>query len=211
MGYAEKQLVPGEQILYRAHYHWVFYRRAFVPFFLSVVVAVAAVVVARKPETARYATSLSYVSAGLFVLAALIFLALLVRARCDEFVITDRRVIHKMGVFAHETRQCPLAKVQDITVDQGILSRLLGYGDVGIETASEAGQMRFPSISDPEKLRTAIWTHVGPGGLAGSEPATVTGKTSSAERLARLEELKAKGLVTPEEFERKRRQIVEEL
>lgn len=220
MGYAEKQLVPGEQIIYRARYHWVFYRRAIGLLILSIGVALLdAFVLAKNPSTEAYAGIAAWVAGGLLALSLLVFLGLLIRARADEFVVTDRRVIHKMGVFAHETRQCPLSKVQDITVDQSVWSRLLGYGDVFIETASEAGQMRFPSIEKPELLRTAIWTHVGPGGIAAAPeaggPAASAGAArampSPSERMSRLEELKSKGLITPEEFEEKRRQIVKEL
>lgn len=214
MGYAEKQLVPGEEIIYRAHYHWVFYRRAIGFLLLSIAAALADLFfVARNPAWERYSGPVAWVAGGLLAISLILFLALAIRARTDEFVVTDRRVIHKIGVFAHETRQCPLSKVQDITVDQSFWSRILGYGDVFIETASEAGQMRFPSIAAPEQLRTAIWTHVGPGGLAaaGSAPATGAPSESAAGRMARLEELKSKGLITPEEFEEKRRQIVREL
>jgi membrane protein YdbS with pleckstrin-like domain len=218
MGYAEKQLVPGEVIIYRAKYHWVFYRRAIALLVLAVAVALLDLfVLAKSPSMQAYTGAAAWVAGGLLVLSLLLFLGLLIRARADEFVVTDRRVIHKMGVFAHETRQCPLSKVQDITVDQSVWSRLLGYGDVFIETASEAGQMRFPSIEKPELLRTAIWTHVGPGGLAAAPGAPAAagapgkGAPSPSERMSRLEELKSKGLITPEEFEEKRRQIVKEL
>lgn len=216
MGYAEKQLVPGEEIIYRARYHWIFYRKAIGVLLLSIATAVGGFFLARSPGGERYTGAVAWLAGGLLVVAVLLFLGLLMRASADEFVVTDRRVIHKIGVFAHETRQCPLSKVQDITVDQSFLSRVLGYGDVFIETASEAGQMRFPSITDPEKLRTAIWTHVGPGGLAAAPAATAAppgagDPATPGQRMARLEELKSKGLITPEEFEEKRRQIVKEL
>jgi membrane protein YdbS with pleckstrin-like domain len=216
MRYAEKQLVPGEEILYRARYHWIFYRRAILPFVLSIAAAAAEILVARRGGSSTALALLGWAAGGLLAISILIFLVLSLRARADEFVVTDRRIIHKIGIFAHETRQAPLSKVQDITVDQSVWGRMLGYGDLGIETASEAGQIVFPSIADPEKLRTAIWTHVGTGGVSSpvSEPAarpSASSAGSAAERLEHLNQLEEKGLITPEEFAAKRSRLLEEL
>jgi membrane protein YdbS with pleckstrin-like domain len=218
MGYAEKQLVAGEEIIYRARYHWIFYRRAIEFALLSAVLAAAALKLAPREEGVGLRSIAGWSAVALFAVAVVTFAFLLIRAYADEFVVTDRRVLHKIGFFSHETRQCPLARVQDITVNQSVWGRLLGYGDLFIETASEAGQMIFPAIVAPEKLRTAIWTHVGTGGMTATPGPAATGGAAAAnrgataeERFAKLQELKTKGLVTPEEFEQKRREIVRDL
>jgi membrane protein YdbS with pleckstrin-like domain len=215
MGYAEKQLAPGEKILYRAKYHWVFYGRAIGLLILSIAASAAALAFEAK-GTGPAASKTAMIVAGVFlVFSLLLFVVRGIRARADEFVVTDRRVLHKIGVFAHETRQCPLERIQDVTVDQSFWGRLLGYGDLAIETASERGQILFPTIEHPERLRTAIWTHVGTGGV--SVPAPAAGSSSAAAaptpagRLAELNDLKNRGLITPEEFEAKRREAVRDL
>ena len=217
MTYAEKQLAPGERILYRARYHWVFFGKAILLLLLSIALAALDLWVAHKEVDPTAVRVLAWVTGGVLVFALLVLLVRSIHAAADEFVVTDRRIIHKLGFFSHETRQCPLARVQDITVDQSFWGRLLGYGDLGIETASEGGQILFPTISNPEALRTAIWTHVGTGGVSAPEPAAPSAAPASApappasNRLARLNELKNKGLITPEEFDEKRREIVKEL
>ena len=219
MTYAEKQLAPGEKILYRARYHWVFYGRAIVLLLLSIAASVLALTLESK-GAGRTPSTIAMTAAAAFLVAALVFFAFrAARAHADEFVVTDRRILHKVGIFAHETRQCPLERIQDITVDQSFWGRLLGYGDLAIETASERGQILFPTIRDPEALRTAIWTHVGPGGVSsphapGAMPGAPPGTpraVSSADRLAQLNDLRNKGLLTPEEFEAKRREVVRDL
>jgi membrane protein YdbS with pleckstrin-like domain len=209
MSYAEKQLVPGEEVLYRARYHWMIYSRGIAWLIISLALSAASISAARNENLERFSKILLWAGA-VFLAIALVELAVrAIRASADEFVITDRRVIHKIGFIRHETRQCPLAKVQDITVDQSVLGRLLGYGSVGIETASEAGQIEFDRISHPEKLRTAIWTHIGTAGVP------QTGSTAASplpeERLARLNELKAKGLVNDAEYAQQRSKILGDL
>lgn len=216
MTYAEKQLAPGERILYRARYHWIFFGKAILLLLLSIVLSGIDLWMAQKGVDPAAVGVLKWAAAAVLVFALVFLLARSIRAAADEFVVTDRRIIHKLGFFSHETRQCPLARVQDITVDQSFWGRLLGYGDLGIETASEGGQILFPTISNPEALRTAIWTHVGTGGLSAASPAAPAAAVSphappASDRLAKLAELKNKGLITPEEYEQKRRDIVREL
>lgn len=213
MGYAEKQLAPGEKILYRARYHWVFYGRAILLLLLSILASAAALVLESKGVSRGTSNGVMYAAAALLLLALVVFVVRGVRARADEFVVTDRRILHKIGVFAHETRQCPLDRIQDVTVDQSFWGRLLGYGDLGIETASEKGQILFPTIEHPEALRTAIWTHVGTGGVTVPTPGAPgpASPASASARLAELNDLKNRGLITPEEFEAKRREAVRQL
>ena len=220
MKYAEKQLAPGETILYRARYHWIFYGRAIAALLLSIAASGLALGLEARGAGRTASNAAMYAAEALLLLALVLFAIRGIRARTDEFVVTDRRILHKIGVFAHETRQCPLERIQDITVDQSFWGRLLGYGDLAIETASESGQIRFPTIEHPEALRTAIWTHVGPGGVtipsaasaASAAPAAApAGTATAADRLAALNDLKNRGLITPEEFEQKRREAVREL
>jgi uncharacterized membrane protein YdbT with pleckstrin-like domain len=209
VGYAEKQLAPGEAILYRARYHWVIYTRGILFLAAAVALAVAAFARESSPGAEGQARALAWAGGVLAVIGLSLLLFRAVRASADEFVVTDRRVIHKMGLVAHETRQCPLSKIQDVTVDQTVPGRLFGYGDLGVETASERGQIVFPSIRDPEQLRTAIWTHVGTGGeVAAAEPVRAA---NAASRMAELKQMKENGLLTEAEYEGKRREILRDL
>jgi membrane protein YdbS with pleckstrin-like domain len=215
MRYAEKQLAPGEQILYRAKYHWIFYGRAILLLLFSIAASATALVLEAKGAGPTPSKVAMYAAGALLLFSLVVFAVRGIRARTDEFVVTDRRILHKVGVFAHETRQCPLERIQDVTVDQSFWGRLLGYGDLAIETASERGQILFPTIEHPEALRTAIWTHVGPGGVS-VPTADVPGSPAApaatpAGRLAELNDLKNRGLITPEEFEAKRREAVRDL
>jgi len=133
-----------------------------------------------------------------------------VRAEADEFVVTNRRVIRKVGLFAREIEQAPLEKIQDITVDQGTMGRLLDCGTVTIETASERGSMTFPRIAHPEAFRNALWGQS--PGIVAQAPTSAAGaptaRPATRERLAELESLKQQGLVSDAEYASKRQQIL---
>jgi uncharacterized membrane protein YdbT with pleckstrin-like domain len=131
------------------------------------------------------------------------------RASADEYVVTSRRVIRKYGLVARDVEQALLDRIQDITLKQGITARLLGYGTVILETASETGRLAFPDIAEPEEFRKAVWGQQG-AAAAGVAPVAPPAPTA-ATRLAELEDLKTRGLLSAEEYARKREEILSSL
>lgn len=213
MGYVEKNLGPGETVVYRARYHWIAYKTALLLLFLSFLLGLAALYalkVSPEGETMSRITTVMVVMALAFLGFALLAFAIRwVRASADAYAVTSRRVIRKYGLLSREVEQALLEKIQDITIRQGFIARLLGYGTVVVETASETGRMVFPDIADPEALRTALW------GQASSPAAPATPSAgegpAARERLAELEELKGRGLLSPEEYSSKRQEILSSL
>lgn len=222
MGYTEKTLAPGETVLYRARYHWIFYRTGILILVLAILIGGGSLYAARKSPGAGVAGPVGYLALGFAVLAGMILLARRFRASQDEFVVTDRRVFRSVGVISREHEQAPLEKIQDITVTQSGLGRILGYGDVTLETASERGSLSFPSIASPEAFRTAIWGRPrgeSPGAGAGAASAAAPAGTPAsagtagpaAGRLEELESLRKRGMVTDAEYAAKRQEILSHL
>ena len=208
MGYAEKNLAPGETILFRAHYHWLIYRAALALLLLAFLSGVTSLVVARSHPDSLAVRTAALAGAALALAAIAAFFARWLRAWADEFVVTDHRVIRRVGLLARETQQAPLDKVQDITVEQGWLGRLFDYGDVVLETAAEHGTLLFPFIANPESFRNRLWGQgPGPGGATAAMPSG----PSPRDRLAELERLRREGLVTEPEYAEKRRKILDGL
>ncbi len=212
MSYAEKNLAPGETIVHRARYHWIYYRTTLALLLVAAVSGLWWWIAGRRLD--------SQPSARVFGIAALVFLAAAglhflvrrIRASADEYVVTTRRVIRKYGLVAREAEHAPLEKIQDVTIRQGIVARVFGYGTVVLETASETGRIVVPDIEEPERFRSAIWGQA-PGASA-ALPARATGVSSpptAGERLAELEDLRTRGLLTTEEYARKREEILSSL
>jgi hypothetical protein len=156
-------------------------------------------------------------AAAFVVLALLSFLWRRFRSSLDEFVVTNRRVIRKVGLWAREIQQAPLEKIQDITIEQGNIGRMLGYGTVILETASEKGMLSFPHLASPEAFRNHVWgqapaapvADASAGAPAPSPPGAAF--SSARARLEELESLRQRGLLSQEEYAAKRQEILSNL
>lgn len=62
-----------------------------------------------------------------------------VKRNMIRYTLTDSKIEIDTGLIARTTRNIPLAKVQDVTVSASIPQRLLGFGDLRIDNASEVG------------------------------------------------------------------------
>ena len=214
MSYAEKNLAPGEAIVYRARYHWIYYRTALALLLVSAVFGLWWWLGGQLgwAPTSKLSRNVALLFLGAAVAS---FLVRRIRNAADEFVVTNRRVVRKVGLFAREAEHAPIEKIQDITIDQGVMARLLGYGNVALETASERGRIVFPDIARPEAFRNAIWgqgTTAAGGAPAASPPLpAAAAPPPAAQRLAELEDLRTRGMLSTEEYSRKREEILKSL
>jgi membrane protein YdbS with pleckstrin-like domain len=56
-----------------------------------------------------------------------------------RYTLTDSKIEIDYGLIARTTRNVPLSKIQDVTVSASIPQRVLGFGDVLVDNASELG------------------------------------------------------------------------
>ena len=56
-----------------------------------------------------------------------------------RYTLTDSKIEIDHGLIARTTRNIPLSKIQDVTVSASIFQRMLGFGDVVVDNASEVG------------------------------------------------------------------------
>jgi uncharacterized membrane protein YdbT with pleckstrin-like domain len=78
----------------------------------------------------------------------------------------DHRLRYEVGMISKSTRNIQLYKVQDVRVDQGIVQRLWGVGNLSIETAGEASRLTIRNVDDAQALADDIMTRAqnGPTG-----------------------------------------------
>jgi uncharacterized membrane protein YdbT with pleckstrin-like domain len=104
---------------------------------------------ARSPGMAGFGFFLTCLFGWLFYLFPLL------RFLLDEIVITDRRVIIKMGIIARQTRELFFSRIESVDLRQGILARLLNYGTIIIRgTGGTAQPCKF--IREPLQFRATV-------------------------------------------------------
>jgi uncharacterized membrane protein YdbT with pleckstrin-like domain len=69
-----------------------------------------------------------------------------------SYTLTDAKIEIDQGLIARTTRNVPLRNIQDVTVRANITQRILGYGDIIVENASELGGTTIlENIQDPRR------------------------------------------------------------
>ncbi|NLE75854.1 MAG: cyclic nucleotide-binding domain-containing protein [Chloroflexi bacterium] len=83
--------------------------------------------------------------------------------RNDFFMVTNRRVIEmeKVLLFSEERTEAALHQIQDVrVVMEGVIQRMLGVGNVRVETAGAAGQVGFTYVTDPDMVKETIFAQM---------------------------------------------------
>lgn len=127
-----------------------------------------------------------------------------------QYIITNRRVIQMAGVFSKEVTDSSLEKVNDVKLKQSFLGRLLDYGNVEIMTASELGVNLFKRVAQPIRLKTAM-LNAKEQLEQGQTSFGRKSETPVADLIAQLDGLRKHGLLSEEEFQQKKAQLLAKL
>jgi hypothetical protein len=129
-----------------------------------------------------------------------------------QYIITNRRVIQLSGIFSKSATDSSLEKVTDVQMSQSAFGRMFNYGDIEILTASELGANKFRRISNPIGFKTAMLDAKEKMGY-GDE--TAAGRASGSDDIpsiiAKLDGLRAKGVITEQEFQDKKRDLLKKM
>ena len=141
MGYVDNNLLPNEQITYRAKLHWIIYALPVMVFVIAIAVALSG------------GGWIAFIAIG--VIGFALFLPPWIKSSSSEFAITNKRVLIKVGLIRRHSLELLLQKVEGIGVDQGMVGRILGYGTI---TVSGVGGTKepFQMISNPLEFRRQV-------------------------------------------------------
>jgi len=73
-----------------------------------------------------------------------------------KLTISAERLVYEEGLLGKSTRTIPLAKVQDVRVDQSLVDRLFGVGSVSMETAGGSSRLVMRPIDGPHHIADEI-------------------------------------------------------
>lgn len=148
MGYVERHLLAGERVVYKTRLHWVL----FVKPALVVLIGVALMVLLRQVQDPRW---LWIFGAAVALIGLVWAFVHYVEVMTSEFAVTTSRLILKVGLISRYTTELLLAKVESIGVQQGLIGRLLNYGDLTVTGTGGAREV-FRRVRDPIGFRNHV-------------------------------------------------------
>jgi uncharacterized membrane protein YdbT with pleckstrin-like domain len=164
VGYVERHLLPGERVVYKTRLHWILFLRPA----LVVVAGIALALVLRPVQDPPW---LWMIGAGLAVIGLAWAFVHYVELMTSEFAVTSSRLILKVGLISRYTTELLLSKVETIGVQQGLIGRMLGYGDLTVTGTGGAREV-FRRVRDPIGFRNHVQqASIGPIAGPGAGPA----------------------------------------
>ena len=238
MAYVDGLLADGERVVRRAHQHWFVMawhaRWAILALILAVVGGAVRLL---NGGEGILMTALGWVVLLLLVTGIVSFVWGWFSYRSTEFVITNRRIIQVDGVVNKRASDSSLEKINDAVLTESIFGRIFGFGNLEVLTASETGIEMLRMLTDAKEFKKAmldakhelevdLMRPTMPPMRADQSPAQAPSPVPAAapappaptpeidtpeevaDAVARLGELRDKGLITPEEFEAKKQELL---
>lgn len=151
--YSRSVLQPDEKIKFEGRLHWVMYMPGLV--WIGLGLALSAGLHRLDQEWALFGGyaalgGVIFLLPGLFKLLRAMFIQWI-----TEIVVTDRRVIQKVGFIARDTAEMNINQVESVEVTQTVVGRVLGYGTIRVH-GSGHGLEALSYVANPIALRTAI-------------------------------------------------------
>jgi len=205
--FPKELLNAGEQVVLDLRPHWWYFARQGAALVVAILIAVISLVFLPSPVMLAAAVLL----AGTLVWFGWHY----VKWSNTTFVVTTDRLIDRQGVFNRTGIEIPLERVNTVLFHQTLFERIIGSGDLVIESASEQGAQPVPNIRKPLQVQNQIYKQMEANenrkfdrfGAAAPQ----TPQQSIPEQIATLAELHRQGVLTDAEFQVKKQQLLDRL
>jgi uncharacterized membrane protein YdbT with pleckstrin-like domain len=207
MAFPRKYLNEGEDIVVEMRPHWFFLAGPIVGLAGAIVLAIVV-----SSRVAGDVQRLAMIPLLLLVLVSLVwFVARYAKWATTTFVVTTDRLIHRTGVISKSGREIPLERLNDVSFHSTLFQRILGAGDLLIESAGERGQQLFSSFPHPERTQNLIHHQIELAQARDADRMAGRRELSPLEQLEKLEELRQRGVISQAEFDVKKAKLLDRL
>jgi uncharacterized membrane protein YdbT with pleckstrin-like domain len=164
MSYVDRNLVPGETLLYQTRHHWIV---LFVPVLIALLLGLPGAMLLVRAMIDRDGPGLALGSStispqGMAITGAVLLLVGLstlgygiVKRNATEMAVTNRRVLIKTGMSSRRTLDLMLGRVESIGVEESVFGRLVGYGTVIVRGTGGTPET-FEKIAHPQEFRKNV-------------------------------------------------------
>lgn len=226
-----KFLGPGEEVLVDTRPHWWFLAAP-----LSGAIAVIVGGIAAK--LTRAPSGVDWLVAGLVVVVVLWLGLRYLRWVSTRLIVTNTRLVERKGLLARSGREIPVSAISNVAYHQSLLGRVVGAGDIAVESPGMDSAEVFEDLPHPEAIQNMLYTQLatwrgagwygvpgpsgapsgpswtppgGKGANPGGPGTDLAGRASIPVQIDQLDQLRRRGVITDAEFQAKKTQLLERM
>jgi membrane protein YdbS with pleckstrin-like domain len=223
MAYLDELLADDEQVLYVGRQHiFVLISRIIAEVVVTAVLIAAGLLsYSAFPNPAPFFSSISGGTLMLIVCCIGVLIVLIsglidyLRWNAEQYVITERRVLQIRGVLSKVVLDSSLGKINDVELRQSMPGRMFNFGTLTVLTAAEEADNAMEQIAAPLEFKRALLAakqhhDQGYGYFPVAAPAFEHPRAGSdiQHTLAELAALRDRGILSVDEFEAKKRELL---
>jgi len=204
--FSRRLLNESEELVLDLHPHWVYFVKSALVFVAAVALGVWLLTWDSDPDWLG-------VPSGVLILLALAWLAwTYLTWVTTNFVITTDRLIYRHGVISKHGIEIPLERVNTVFFSQGILERIVGSGDLVIESAGELGRQDFRNVRKPSAVQNEIHKQMEANENRKFDRVNAARPAPTIpEQIAQLDDLRQRGALSQAEFDQKKQQLLDRM
>jgi uncharacterized membrane protein YdbT with pleckstrin-like domain len=217
VAFPSKLLNDNEELVLDLRPHWWFMAEPTGALLGAVLLGIAVIA---NVDSGGVGTVLRLVIAALILFCLAWFGIRYAKWTTTNFVVTSERVVYRVGVLSKQGIEIPLERINTVFFHQGIFERVLGAGDLGIESAGERGSETFKDVRKPSAVQNEIYRQMESnnarmyGGMrqaaqpSAAAPAATAPVDDVPAQLERLDDLRKKGVISEQEFATKKADLL---
>ncbi|BAN02649.1 PH domain-containing protein [Ilumatobacter coccineus] len=206
MPYPKKLLNDHEEVAVDLHPHWWYYAQPVAAVVGSIILGIVTLVFTDGGSNGRKV--LGWISVILLIASIVWLVVRYMKWATTNFVITSDRLIFRSGVLAKAGIEIPLERVNTVHFNQSIFERMIGAGDLLIESGGEDGQQRFTDIRQPDRVQNQIHKQMEANEQRRFTVNTTGSGSDVATQLEKLEGMLERGTLSQEEFEAQKARLL---
>ena len=197
---------------------------------LIVIIAGGVAAAVSKP-----AVAVGWLIVALLVASAGWLAARYLRWATTRLIVTTARVVERQGLLARTSREIPIAAISNIGYRQSLTDRMIGAGDLVIESAGPGSEEVFTDLPRPGTIQNQVyseiarwhsgaWPNMLPPAVAGAgrgpvrsgsfQPGAAPADPDNRNipsQIDQLDQLRRRGVITEAEFQAKKAQLLERM
>ncbi|MCB1039685.1 MAG: PH domain-containing protein [Acidimicrobiales bacterium] len=217
MAFPKNLLNTGEELILDLRPHWLFLFAPGAAFFGSLVVGLIAANQINPDNVSN--DIVTWIAIALVVGTLVWFGWTYLKWNTTMFVLTSDRIVTRRGVLSKAGTEIPLERINTVFFSQSVFERMVGAGDLSIESAGERGSESFTDIRKPSIVQKEIYVQMeanenrkfdrmharAPGSAPAAPEATIP------EQIDQLAQLHQRGVLSDAEFARKKAELLERM